>query len=221
MKSSSRWLSGIGAAVLIGGLVLASGGSWVTPVAAGNNNQNQNNSPPPNPFAAILTKLDQVLAAIAGIGGGGAGNHTLRWDQALPAAQRFVVLAAFANAAVLDKNTGLVWEQAPAATIATWATATNTCINKNVGGQKGWRLPSIPELASLIDPTVTAPGPTLPAGHPFTNVQSAGYWSAATGAGLPSVAWLVDFGHGLVIFDGKTNSIYAWCVRGPMQESAY
>ena len=30
------------------------------------------------------------------------------WDQKLPASQRFVVLAAFNNQAVLDKETGLV-----------------------------------------------------------------------------------------------------------------
>ena len=212
----NRWLSGIGAAVLIGGLVLASGGSWVTPASA------HNSPPPPNPFAQILTKLDEILAAIASIGSsGGDGNHTLRWDQALPAAQRFVVLAAFANAAVLDKNTGLVWEQAPAATAPTWFLATNVCINKNVGGQRGWRLPSIPELASLIDPTVTTPGPTLPAGHPFTNVQSALYWSATSNAVNPTNAWVVHFGFGDVRLVIKSDSNYAWCVRGGMNADAY
>ena len=50
------------------------------------------------------------------------------------------------------------------------------CPNKNVGGRKSWRLPSFPELASLIDPSNA--NPTLPTGHPFTNVQSAHYWSA-------------------------------------------
>ena len=32
------------------------------------------------------------------------------WDQVLPAATRFVVLQDFANAAVRDNETGLVWE---------------------------------------------------------------------------------------------------------------
>lgn len=60
-----------------------------------------------NPFQRILHKLDKILDAIKG-GGGQEGNHTLRWDQALPTAQRFVVLAAFNNQAVLDLETGLV-----------------------------------------------------------------------------------------------------------------
>jgi hypothetical protein len=74
------------------------------------------------------------------------------WDKALPAAQRFVLLASFNNDAVRDDNTGLVWEKSPQISTATWNGARFMCINKNVGGQKGWRLPSIPDLASLIDP---------------------------------------------------------------------
>lgn len=211
----SKWVSGVGAVLVIGGLVLANVGSGVTPAGA------HNPPPPPNPFAQILTKLNEILAAIQGIGGGGEGNHTLRWDQALPAAQRFVILAAFNNDAVLDKNTGLVWEKSPATTTATWATARVTCANKNVGGQKGYRLPAVAELASLIDPSVPFPGPTLPPGHPFLNVQSSSYWSASTLAGFPSVAWGVGFFNGNVFTVDKTGTSFVWCVRGGMQESEY
>ena len=144
------------------------------------------------------------------------------WDQTLPAVARFMILHNFADAAVLDRETGLVWERSPEAPTLppTWGTALIVCINKTVGGRKGWRLPSIPELASLIDPSVS-PGPLLPAGHPFLNVQSAPYWSATTNAGLSTAAWLVDFSNGAVFFDSKTGSLYAWCVRGGMNADAY
>lgn len=115
------------------------------------------------------------------------------WDKALLGASRFVVLAAFNNDAVRDNNTGLVWETSPQTTAATWNSARFACINKDVGRQKGWRVPAIPELASLIDPSVAPPGPTLPPGHPFPNVQSAPYWSATAFAESPTDAWHVHF----------------------------
>lgn len=163
------------------------------------------------------------IGAVLVIGGCSTShNHTLRWDQALPAAQRFLVLAAFNNAAVLDRNTGLVWEKSPAtpAGEGTWGGGTRTCLRKTTGGQQGWRLPAIPELASLLDPTVS-PSPTLPAGHPFTNVQSGHYWSATMLAGSPSFAWVVSFNIGEVVVENLANTHHAWCVRGPMSESVY
>lgn len=143
------------------------------------------------------------------------------WDKALPSTQRFVMLAAFNNDAVRDNNTGLVWEKSPQTVPATWNGARFACINKNIGGQKGWRLPSIPDLASLIDPSVAPPGPTLPSGHPFNNIQSAGYWSATTNAEDASDAWFVYFGRGFVDHDGKAHTGHVWCVRGNMNAEAY
>lgn len=214
MRSRSRkWGWRVCAVVLVGGLLFAS--------VVGADDDNQNNK---NPFAQILAKLDQILAAITG--GGQDGNHTLRWDRALPAAQRFVVLAEFGNAAVLDKNTGLVWERSPATTSIVWnnagPNARINCADKAVGGQKGWRLPSLPELASLVDPSVGPPGPTLPPGHPFLNVQSNFYWSTSTNAEFPNHAWGVAFDSGIVGGPLKTlTTPNAWCVRGGMNADQY
>ena len=146
------------------------------------------------------------------------------WDQTLPAATRFVVLSDFANAAVRDNETGLVWEKSPEATDAIWTDAALICVNKKVGDRKGWRLPSIPELASLIDPTVTSPGLKLPVGHPFTNIQlsqAKGYWSATTMAANAALAWHVFFDNGAVTGNGKLVTDFVWCVRGPMNADAY
>ena len=106
--------------------------------------------------------------------------------------------------------------------VETWVGARFTCINKKVGGQKGWRLPVIAELASLIDPSVAAPGPTLPAGHPFTNVQSLLYWSASTDTENATLAWLVYFFNGNVNSGSKAGSNpFVWCVRGGSNADAY
>jgi hypothetical protein len=146
-------------------------------------------------------------------------NHTLRWDTNNPSATRFIT--AFPGA-VLDKNTGLVWEQAPDATGRTWGSATDHCVNKNVGGTRGWRLPSVAELASVLDGSPGAVAPFVPASV-FTGVQLADYWSAtAFAADGPAVnAWLVRFFIGNVIGAGKAGSNLAWCVRGPMNADSY
>ena len=74
------------------------------------------------------------------------------WDQVITN-NRFRVLSDFNAAAVLDRETGLVWEQSPDGVIQqTWFNAQSECNRKSVGGRRGWRLPTIQELAGLVDP---------------------------------------------------------------------
>lgn len=195
--------------LVLGGLLLASGGLGVTPAGAQKSTLQQQ-------LQQISDKLDQILAATKGNGGAAEDNHTLRWDQALPVAQRFVTLTAFNSDAVLDNETGLVWEKSPQSTAVASSSARLTCANKAIGGRKGWRLPSLSELASLVDPSVASPGPTLPAGHPFLAVQSANYWSASAHAENPALMWGVGFGNGAVLGLSKAFDQRAWCVRGGM-----
>ena len=75
------------------------------------------------------------------------------------------------------------------------------------------------ELASLVDPANT--NPSLPTGHPFTNVQGASYWSATTRADAPTNAWFVDFGNGNVSNHDKDNTDFVWCARGGMNADQY
>ena len=144
---------------------------------------------------------------------------TPSWDQQLPASTRFIVLLNWGSAAVLDRETGLVWEKSPSASRPTWIDAQTQCYRLTTGGRLGWRLPTIPELASLMDPSVPSPGPTLPAGHPFINVQVgefAAYWSANTSSfNTPFLALAAEFGGGLRVEEfAKTNGNFVWCVRG-------
>jgi hypothetical protein len=141
------------------------------------------------------------------------------WDRKMGVANRFVVLTNWNSAAVLDKETGLVWEKTPALTTHAWAAARLQCTARETGNRKGWRLPSVHELASLVDPANSTP--SLPTGHPFTIVQSSFYWSASTFAEDPTVAWAVVFFNGLVGNTGKANDGHAWCVRGGMNADAY
>lgn len=139
-------------------------------------------------------------------------------------AKRFVVLDAFNAEAVLDTETQLVWERTPGDTNGTedvgdedqveWASARAHCANKDVGGRKAWRLPAFYELASLVDPSAALPGPMLPPGNPFKNVQQDFYWTATTDADISNAAWAIRFSDGLVAQGTKIISVFVWCVRG-------
>jgi hypothetical protein len=134
------------------------------------------------------------------------------WDKQITGVGRFKVLSQFGGAAVLDKETGRVWEQSPDTTTRDWFDGLRHCYTLEVGGRKGWRLPTIEELMSLVD--TSQPAPTLPAGHPFSNVQSLFYWSATTTRGTSS-ALMVDFTDGGLVTGDKVTSIrFVWCVRG-------
>ena len=131
------------------------------------------------------------------------------WSQKLPAAQRFVLV--LDGEAVLDKETGLVWEKSPDTTQRFWSNAIYYTNNKVVGGRKGWRMPTLEELASLVDPTQSIPA--LPNGHPFTNIQLWQYWSSTTDVLSASFAATVRFNDGLVNYFNKTTfTSNVWCV---------
>lgn len=150
---------------------------------------------------------------------------TPSWDQTLPASTRFIVLSNFANAAVLDRETGLVWQRSPSVA-GNWFDTLEFCnFFTFTGNRGGWRLPSVQELQSLKDPTQS--GPALPAGNPFQGVQSGGnsvYWAAATNEQNPTQAWAVEFataGGSAAIFKTDTSATnFIWCVRPGRPEPA-
>ena len=65
-----------------------------------------------------------------------------------------------------------------------------------LGGRKGWRLPTVQELASLLEAGET--GTTLRDGHPFANVQPQAYWSATLTTADSRFAWGVSLPDGAV-----------------------
>jgi hypothetical protein len=134
------------------------------------------------------------------------------WSQTVPAAQRFVL--ALGGAGVLDRETGLVWERSPDPFVRSWETANLLCNRESLGDRLGWRMPTVQELASLVDPTNPNGNPDLPAGHPFdlNAVQSSAYWTAT--AVDADHAWIVNFNVSGVGSAPKSLTAYFWCVRG-------
>jgi len=162
---------------------------------------------------------------------------TPSWDQKVtcdsPAnCPRFVVLANWNNDAVLDRETGLVWERSPLAPCVsvfcvtldsgrrTWFQAQARCNQElTTGGRGGWRLPTLQELRSLVDYSVAPATLRLPLGHPFVAVQQDLYWSSTTSTGALStpgdLALDVEMFSGGVFPDVKSrNGDFVWCVRG-------
>jgi Protein of unknown function (DUF1566) len=166
-----------------------------------------------------------IVASYAGAVSPSESNPTTHssehnWDKKLPSASRFTTLSAFGDAAVRDDETGLVWEKTLETAEMSWSDARALCADKDVGGRKGWRLPSIAELTSLVDPSIRS-GPTLPLGHPFTNVLMDVYWSATSVTDNPKSAWLVFFDTGKATFAFKTITFHVWCVRGGVPTAQY
>jgi hypothetical protein len=136
---------------------------------------------------------------------------TPAWNRIIPAKNRFV--NALDGTAVLDQESGLVWAKSPTSAKDTWYSALEYCTRLTLGGRKGWRLPTIEELASLVDPSNR--DPALPIGHPFT-VNGEYYWSSSTCVYDRNNAWIVHMPSGEVNdqYPKRDNNFNTWPVRG-------
>jgi len=116
---------------------------------------------------------------------------------------------------ITDNLTGLMWTKnanLPGGT-TNWPQALDYANNLTLAGHSDWRLPNRKELHSLTD--YSRYNPSLPSGHPFTNVQAGHYWSSTTYAGYPDGAWIVGMWDGYVRNSSKSDySYYVWPVRG-------
>lgn len=122
------------------------------------------------------------------------------------------------NGAVLDNETGLVWEKAPAFAAFTdsWFNFETLCTSNSTGGRLGWRMPTAEEMLSLKDPNAFPDG--LPPGHPFTGLGNATFWTATSDPLNEDNARYVNMSplgsSEQTAYKGTTNVASAWCVRG-------
>ncbi len=153
------------------------------------------------------------LTALTLVAGSSYAITLQSWDKKIDnAAWRFRVLNQFNDEAVLDRETGLVWERSPTyPDQQQWWGAFGFCYAKILGDRMGWRLPTLEELSSLVDPTQS--DPALPVGHPFTNVGAI-YWTANTDIKIPSFSVALGFGNGTIFSFTRSNTLFVWCVRG-------
>ncbi|MCX5885086.1 MAG: DUF1566 domain-containing protein [Proteobacteria bacterium] len=122
---------------------------------------------------------------------------------------------------ITDNLTGFMWTKNANLPNGSkiWQQALDYVKGMNAGsysnfGYTDWRLPNRKELHSLTDFSLYSP--SLPSGHPFTNVQASYYWSSTTYAGYPHSAWIVGMWGGFVYGGSKPGDVYyVWPVRSP------
>jgi hypothetical protein len=200
----STWPSAVAGFVLIGGGLLLNYGTEVPSTGAQAASSNQ--------LTVMVSKLNQIIASD---GEPLAKPSRPPMDNNNSSAARFVIVF---PGIVLDKQTGLVWEEMPDATPRTWTDAARYCVDKTVGGTIGWRLPSMAEIKSVFDLSMAPP--FVPAGI-FTDIQSTVYWSVSTSAKAPVGVSFVHLVDDRVSGGDKSDIFPAWCVRGGVNTEQY
>jgi hypothetical protein len=118
---------------------------------------------------------------------------------------RFVVLA---GGLVRDTLTQLVWQQQASSTGMNWAAAKTYCSSAG----SSFRLPTVKELVSLVDLTVTSGAKINQTAFP--GAPAANFWTSSPSAGSSGDAWYVNFNIGgssdIVV---STSYVRVRCVR--------
>ncbi|RMD67716.1 MAG: DUF1566 domain-containing protein [Gammaproteobacteria bacterium] len=110
---------------------------------------------------------------------------------------------------VIDRLTGLAWRRSADLTRGPVSWEEALAAVKGLG--KGWRLPNINELESLVD--ADASSPALPPDAPFDDVREA-YWSSTTSAFEPDWAFALYLDKGAVGVGQKPGRhFFVWAVR--------
>ena len=167
-------------------------------------------------FSFVLAASSTIAQTVVN----GPYYATPSWDQTIPTASRFLVLANFNSEAVLDRETGLTWWRNPGRDPSDYFQAQRTCALSRVGGRFGWRLPTTAELMSIFDTTVLS-RPYLPVGHPFGPFATSlgtKYWTASPDLVNPGLVGMVGYGDNNLYWQtgARTdNDGWTFCVRGP------
>jgi hypothetical protein len=132
------------------------------------------------------------------------------WSTKLPPSRRFTLV--LDSAAVLDNETGLVWQRVPSTSSTGLSLALLNCAAAGTGGRRGWRIPVLSELLSLVDDSRAMPA--LPVGHPFILGATPDFWTFTRAPDNSSLGYLVTFDNGGLNLLATSTTLRFWCVRG-------
>lgn len=111
----------------------------------------------------------------------------------------------------LDIGTGLTWQRVTDGVERDWDTAQAYCANLVLGGSSDWRLPTITELATIVDESRSEPAIDMNV-FPGTPPQ-ANFWTSTTSAANAAQAWGIYFYYGEMNPQDKTVIKLVRCVR--------
>jgi hypothetical protein len=170
-------------------------------------------------FAASYPSQIPATGEISTTAGSGSG---VAWPN-----PRFVLGRGATANCITDKLTGLMWVKDLKTVLikggangssTNWQNGIDSVkqANSNQGycGYKDWRLPNLTELRSLVNYGQSNSAEWLNSLGGFANVQP-GYYFSSTIVAFYNVNFpaIVDFYHGDLYTDGRTNLGYVWPVR--------
>jgi hypothetical protein len=175
---------------------------------------------------SMLLAVGAPASAQISVTANGPYYATPSWSQKLTK-NRFVVLADWNHEAVLDRETGLVWQRVVVdESRVSWSDALHACHVGKLAGRFGWRLPTLSEMGSLLEQPDGFVA-RVPNGHPFENINavvpSQWFWTSTRDPRRSDYAYAVkisfsDPDH--LQSDFESNNKRHWCVRGGRSQDA-
>jgi hypothetical protein len=110
----------------------------------------------------------------------------------------------------LDPNTHLRWQRAVSPKSFSFPAARDYCSRLRVGEKKGWRVPTLGELLTLIDERARSP---MIDSKTFPATPAEPFWSSSTFANGNELAWYVRFDHGNGLYGRLIEPFRVRCVR--------
>lgn len=161
---------------------------------------------PPEPVGSTMKTLEEIPGSWSRQLSGPDSNDDC-------GSQRFDCV--LGGLAVLDRETGLVWQQEQELFgLMSWPEAGIYCRELTIGNRRGFRLPTIHELQTLLD--TGGPGNVSP-NHPFDrHPKDERYWTSSPGFADTEV-FVFQFEPPTISSDsaGPFADGHAWCVRAP------
>jgi hypothetical protein len=117
-----------------------------------------------------------------------------------------------ASTTIHDRRTGMTWQRnAAGCPGCTWAQALAYCDSLSLATFSDWRLPTVKELATIVDYRATSPAVDVNA-FPGTATADS-YWTSTAVSGFSNKAWLVQMRGYLANGVDPTGVAHARCVR--------